>query len=450
MCTIAPQIFEQNQVRWFDMWVTFRKWAGFWVGLAWILQGFLSVSWAETAPVPAWIEAVTEEALRFSRSGENERALRLLEAACFRAPEVAKLHVLRGRVLQALGKETEALSVLGKEALPRLSSRSELSSDLALEVTLGRVRLGLPSDTWLVPARICLSASPGPRSKDPLLRMAVAIVLLRAASAAKDPKGQVLARSALKTSRWFWLVVAGFLFSPWFTLLPLFWIFPKRSQAIPVFLEWSALCLLFLQWRVAWAGCMAWWELPSSPVWEGSFGCVGLFLLIRALESRASPVDRSSFAMDRTDLKEGLQLGMGLLLWVAWIHLIRVSYHVAAGGAITDWTSGLSQGPRLSAYGVLLRIFLAPFLEESLFRKVLLTRWSRRGRPVAGLLFSSLAFALVHFRHPVELFGIGIFLGRDRQRHQKLGRVVLAHIVFNASGILFSWVLGGATFLEVG
>ena len=93
---------------------------------------------------------------------------------------------------------------------------------------------------------------------------------------------------------------------------------------------------------------------------------------------------------------------------------------------------------------------LAPFVEELLFRgmllQALLLRWSRR----TALVASSAVFAAVHLLDPgaylavPPLFIVGLVLGYMTLRRGSIGWAILAHVGFNVTGVALVLVARGS------
>lgn len=87
---------------------------------------------------------------------------------------------------------------------------------------------------------------------------------------------------------------------------------------------------------------------------------------------------------------------------------------------------------------VLVVVVGAPLVEELVYRGLLQGAFTRRLDDVLGLVVVALWFALVHFE-PIEipgLFVVGLVLGLCALRTRRLGMSVLAHVSFNATGLL--------------
>jgi len=87
---------------------------------------------------------------------------------------------------------------------------------------------------------------------------------------------------------------------------------------------------------------------------------------------------------------------------------------------------------------VVLVVVCAPLIEELVYRGMLQGAAERRMHDAAAVVLIAALFALVHFR-PVEypgLFAFGLVLGICTQRTKRVGMAVLAHVAFNATGLL--------------
>lgn len=102
---------------------------------------------------------------------------------------------------------------------------------------------------------------------------------------------------------------------------------------------------------------------------------------------------------------------------------------------------------------VLLLVGLAPLAEEVLFRGVIAAAWSRAGRPVTGVLVSSVLFALGHAtvggRTVVITLVLGLVLGAALLATGTLAVPVAIHALFNAVALKDSGVGGDGSFALV-
>jgi membrane protease YdiL (CAAX protease family) len=82
----------------------------------------------------------------------------------------------------------------------------------------------------------------------------------------------------------------------------------------------------------------------------------------------------------------------------------------------------------------------APIIEELVYRGLILQALQSRLNDWLALLISAIWFALIHLQ-PVQFFGLFAFalvLGICFQRTGRLGMSVMAHIGFNAAGLLLA------------
>ncbi|MDP2291897.1 MAG: CPBP family intramembrane metalloprotease [Actinomycetota bacterium] len=87
---------------------------------------------------------------------------------------------------------------------------------------------------------------------------------------------------------------------------------------------------------------------------------------------------------------------------------------------------------------VLVIVVGAPLVEELTYRGLLQGAFTRRLDDVIGVVAVALFFAIIHFQ-PVEipgLFVVGLVLGVCTLRSGRLGMSVLAHVAFNATGLV--------------
>ena len=82
----------------------------------------------------------------------------------------------------------------------------------------------------------------------------------------------------------------------------------------------------------------------------------------------------------------------------------------------------------------------APIIEELVYRGLILQTLQSRVNDLLALVLSAAFFALIHFT-PVEypgLFAFGIVLGLCFQRTGRLGMAIVAHMSFNAVGLVIA------------
>lgn len=87
---------------------------------------------------------------------------------------------------------------------------------------------------------------------------------------------------------------------------------------------------------------------------------------------------------------------------------------------------------------VVIVVIGAPFVEELVYRGLLQGAFVRQIDDTVAVVVVAAWFALIHFR-PVEypgLFAFGLILGFCAQRTSRLGMSVVAHMAFNATGLI--------------
>jgi len=100
-----------------------------------------------------------------------------------------------------------------------------------------------------------------------------------------------------------------------------------------------------------------------------------------------------------------------------------------------DWLPGGSPLPAFLG-GVLVLFFATGISEEIIFRGILLTRATEQFGNIIGLLFMSVAFAMMHlfYNSPLDLafvFAVGLFYGFLVLRTRSLWGVILSHTFDN-------------------
>ena len=80
----------------------------------------------------------------------------------------------------------------------------------------------------------------------------------------------------------------------------------------------------------------------------------------------------------------------------------------------------------------------APVIEELMYRGLLQGAFTRRLNEIVGMVLVAGWFAIIHFQ-PVEypgLFLFGLVLGICALRTRRLGMGIMAHLAFNATGLI--------------
>jgi membrane protease YdiL (CAAX protease family) len=88
-------------------------------------------------------------------------------------------------------------------------------------------------------------------------------------------------------------------------------------------------------------------------------------------------------------------------------------------------------------------IVIAPIVEEGFFRGILLPLCSRQWGALAGILVSSLIFALLHSHLGTfaALFSLSVGLSLAYAYTRTIAVPILLHIFFNAFNLLLVWLL---------
>lgn len=140
-------------------------------------------------------------------------------------------------------------------------------------------------------------------------------------------------------------------------------------------------------------------------------------------------------------------VGVAMALQAAAIAFTALMERVGtptAGSNLAIIEAAFAAAPALT---LLMTVVFAPIGEELVFRRVLLHRFARAGRPGLGLALTSLGFALIHEPLPAgrELLAwaltlatyasLGLGFGLLYLRCGRLDAVVLAHVLVNAVGM---------------
>lgn len=142
----------------------------------------------------------------------------------------------------------------------------------------------------------------------------------------------------------------------------------------------------------------------------------------------------------------GIVAGMagGLVLALAVVPLIDLVWPELSDPVATVERLSSSQPHAGDLVTVLLLVGLAPLAEETLFRGIIAATWSRAGRPITGLVVSSVIFALAHAtvggRTVVVTLLLGLVLGAALLVTGTLAAPVLIHALFNAVAVFDSEV----------
>lgn len=173
---------------------------------------------------------------------------------------------------------------------------------------------------------------------------------------------------------------------------------------------------------------LAVWQIP---VWATELAAVALGVAGRGRRWR----DDLGLRFSALDPVVGLACGLGAQV------AIGAAYALFGIDAEGPARSLISKG---SGWAGLVGLFLllavaAPVVEELLFRGLLLRGLAGRLPGWAALMVSSAVFAAVHFQ-PVQFVGLfvaGLTFGGLALLYDRLGPAIMAHMVFNASTVLY-------------
>ena len=129
-----------------------------------------------------------------------------------------------------------------------------------------------------------------------------------------------------------------------------------------------------------------------------------------------------------------------------------INYGIAsiAGKEMTVVTAELMSGVDLWQ-NVLMIAILAPVLEELLFRKLLIDKFSRFGEGVA-ILTSALMFGLYHGNIVQFIYAtaLGVVLGYVYSKSRKIHFTIIIHMLINfCSGVFGTYVIGASNMTEI-
>ncbi len=173
---------------------------------------------------------------------------------------------------------------------------------------------------------------------------------------------------------------------------------------------------------------LALWMIPA---WSVQLGAVGLAVVLRGRRFVAD----LGLAIRPLDVPLGAVVGVGAQLAIGVVYQF-VDVDVD-GPARTLISKGSGTAGLVGL--VLLLAICAPFVEEVLFRGLLLGGLRAWMSPLVALVTSSAIFAAVHFQ-TVQLPGLflaGMVFGALALRAGRLGPAIFAHIAFNLVTVLY-------------
>lgn len=183
--------------------------------------------------------------------------------------------------------------------------------------------------------------------------------------------------------------------------------------------------------RVLAAGLITTWSVYLASMWITSRQ-VGSGDFAADYRLRFAPVD-------------AVGLGIGVLSQLVLVNLVYIPLRMAWPETFSDdRLKETAQGLVDRASGsttvllVLLVVVGAPLVEELFYRGLLQRSLAARFNDVVVLVVVAAVFAAIHFR-PVEfpgLFVFGLVLGGCLQWSGRLGTPIMAHVGFNATGLV--------------
>ncbi|MDR0994138.1 MAG: CPBP family intramembrane metalloprotease [Verrucomicrobiota bacterium] len=179
------------------------------------------------------------------------------------------------------------------------------------------------------------------------------------------------------------------------------------------------------------------WGMPET-IWWSVLSFQGILLLGIYWRARGKPAPFGRTPSFRWALGQGLGWYLAVLpvIWFtafAWsLLLVGLDHSLSFQTAIDLFIEGAS--PSTRPLLVLFAIGVAPLAEELLFRGILLPLLIRRLGAVAGMVATSLLFALLHGNLPsaLPIFVLSLALSWAYIRTGSLWVSVLMHALFNA------------------
>ncbi len=156
--------------------------------------------------------------------------------------------------------------------------------------------------------------------------------------------------------------------------------------------------------------------------------------------------DRLGFRFRWSDIPLGILTGVASQLVLVWLVYLPVKWiSPATYSHVSDSAKQLTSVA--TGWGVLPFVLgvcvLGPIFEELFFRGVMLRALTQKWGPAAGVLISSIAFALIHFEK-IETIALAVFallLALITLRIRRLGLAIVAHMAFNSVSVFALLVL---------
>lgn len=177
---------------------------------------------------------------------------------------------------------------------------------------------------------------------------------------------------------------------------------------------------------------------------------LGVLIVVRRRRSSVGDLGLDVHPRDGIYLLFGVALQFAVVILFAPLAVLLNSD--GGGQALTEMLPDV-QGTAIRVALVLAVAFVAPIVEELMFRGLLYRLIERRRGPAAALFGSALVFSLFHLlgigtQDPLaaaavlvpQLFLVGIVLARQVQRHGRLGPAIFTHAGFNLIAVLALFV----------
>ena len=170
--------------------------------------------------------------------------------------------------------------------------------------------------------------------------------------------------------------------------------------------------------------------LGLTALWVASRSATG----IRRLIGKRRPTVRDAWA--------GLWHGLAALVLVNGVMALLIELLAGALGRelpqVQEGLQEVTRSPEAAPVALVGIILFAPVAEELFFRGMLQSALRRRLHAWPAIGLAAVAFALVHVEPLAVLltFPLGLYFGRLYHRRQNIVAPVVAHLVFNASGVI--------------
>jgi uncharacterized protein len=194
----------------------------------------------------------------------------------------------------------------------------------------------------------------------------------------------------------------------------------------------------------------------------GSLDSLPLVLLMGCLEilymgiplllfTRVGRPGREVLKLTKPQLAEmGLSIGMafGVFGTVVFLEILTAMLFQSQGTSLEGIDLSITSGIQLLLWIPVIAVIPA-FLEEFVFRGIVLGIYERHMRPRWAILLSGVVFGLIHLQFSLFYLyiGIGIILGWVVYRSRSIWVGVVFHFVYNSLVVLFSFSQGAYPYL---